>query len=45
MLTKDELQYIKELLEALARKCKTDALYVNCRTGIKVIERELNENK
>jgi len=42
-MTKDELRLIKELLEALARKCKTDALYVNCRTSIKVIERELND--
>jgi hypothetical protein len=42
MITPKELQYIKELLEALQRKCKTDALYCNTRDGIRIIERELD---
>lgn len=41
MLTRQELITQKQLLEALARKCKTDALYLNTREGIKVIDREL----
>lgn len=41
MMSIDELIRQKELLEALGRKCKTDALYLNTRDGIKVINREL----
>jgi hypothetical protein len=43
MMTPKELQFIKELLQALHRNCKTDALYCNCRDGIKIIDRELSE--
>lgn len=47
MITLKELNFIKELLEALARKCKSDALYVNTSDGLKIIRREimLKENE
>lgn len=40
-MTKKELQLIKELLEALLRKCKTDALHVNTLKGLEIIYKEL----
>ena len=41
MMTPNELKCIKELIEALQRKCKTDALYLNCVDGLKIVNREL----
>lgn len=42
MMTKDELIKIKQLLESLERKCQTDQLYIWCRDGIAIIQRELD---
>lgn len=41
MMTMKELTFIKDLLEALHRKCKTDALYVWTSDGLKIIKREI----
>jgi hypothetical protein len=41
MMTKDELIKIKQLLEALERKCKTDTLYDWTREGLVIIKREI----
>ncbi len=40
-LTKDELIHQRQLLEALARKCKSDGLYVQVVAGLKIINREI----
>jgi hypothetical protein len=44
-MTNKELQYIKQLLEALQRKCKTDNLYFWTCRGLDIINRELEEQK
>lgn len=44
-MTKDELIYQKQLLEALLRKCKSDALYLWTKKGIEIINRELDSIK
>lgn len=43
-MTKSELQFIKELIKALSRKCKTEALYQNTQDGIKIINKELTRS-
>lgn len=40
-MTKEELVFIKQLLEALARKCKTEALYINTKEGLNIVNREI----
>ncbi len=40
-MTKDELIHQKQLLEALARKCKSDGLYIQVAAGLRVINREI----
>jgi len=41
-MTKEELQLIKECLEALIRKCKTDGLYIPTKKALDIVIRELN---
>lgn len=43
MITRNELIYIRELLEALQRECKTDALYSGAKRGIDILVREMKE--
>lgn len=45
MISKEELIKIKNLLEMLRIKCKTDPLYYNTVKGIEIIERELKEQE
>jgi len=40
-MTKRELELIKECLEALKRKCKTEGLYVHTEIAIDIVNKEL----
>lgn len=44
MMTKRELILIRQLLEALKIKCKSDALYTSTMMGINILEREIEDS-
>jgi hypothetical protein len=45
MLSKEELQLIRELLYMLKIKSKTDAMYNSVMQGLKIIDREINNDQ
>jgi hypothetical protein len=42
MMSYDELKFIRELLEALFRKCKSDALREWTFEGLSIVKREMD---